>query len=213
MSVTLTFVNKAVDAESTKIILFQQQANPQFNVPDFSEVIAWVVKESGSIQVEPTFIYKPGLQVSISDEESNFTPFYNVSPGHQYNITGSWSRCALEYSNPATREKEIQIVNVMNRGAVDVCCYHSGKLMYKWHNLVPEEMAVFLFKPNIFITVSSEAEEGKALPDNVVQNARVSLLTEGLESACIVLKGGGDEEYSVSLENTVYKEKEDDSKK
>ncbi|NIM16165.1 MAG: hypothetical protein GTO45_29525 [Candidatus Aminicenantes bacterium] len=204
--INLKFWNKSNDVSQSKVVIFQKQVNPDYN----EDTIAWIVIQyCGKGDYHP-FTYNTDLEVSASDSYGNYTPQLNASPGQQFEVKEAPSGHVLTYKGPGTNKDEVQVLNALSMGAINVYCYRSGKLLAQKLNVVPSEMAVFEFLPRIFIGVLTEVQEGEVMNSAVVSQVNTELSLLGLKSADIVMRGGGSGKEAVpftfDLENLVMAE-------
>ena len=102
---------------------------------------------------------------------------------------------------------DIEVVNQMGRGAVNVNAFVAGRLMAAKSAVAPGQKAIFRFSPVLWIGVGSQIEEGRALASAVVSSANTPLELAGIASADIVMTGGGAGEtaqpFQFELENVL----------
>ena len=63
--------------------------------------------------------------------------------------------------------------------------------LFEKNNLDPQQMAVFEFKPTIWIGVVSQVEEGEVMNSAIISDINTELGLLGVASADIVMTGGG----------------------
>ena len=201
-SINLNFINKSNDVNKSKVVLFQKSVNPDYN----EDTIAWKVIEYCGQGDNHPFQYDETLQISAADAYGNFTPQMDASNGQLFEVTDSDSGHVLRYKGPGSNKNEVQVINTMSQGSATINCYRSGKLLASKTNVVPQETALFEFKPRIYIGILAEVSEGKSMNSALVTSlTELSLL--GLVSADVAMRGGGAGRDSISytfeLENKV----------
>jgi hypothetical protein len=97
----------------------------------------------------------------------------------------------LVASGAGTSPDEVQILNALQRGAINAGVYKAGRLLAQKTNIVPQQKAVFQFRPTLWIGVASEVIEGQAMNAAIVSNINTELSLLGIASADIVMTGGG----------------------
>ena len=202
-TIKLNFINKSNDVNQSKVVIFQKQVNPDYN----EDTIAWKVIEYCGQGDHHPFKYHTNLEISASDSYGNFTPHLRADQGQLFGLVETSSGHQLKYRSPGTNKNEVQVLNSLSQGAMNVNCYRSGKLLATKLNVVPGEEAVFEFLPHIYIGVLAEVEEGEVMNSAVVTQVNTQLSLMGLKSADIVMRGGGRGKeaipYTFDLENRV----------
>lgn len=201
--INLKFWNKSNDVNESKIVIFQRQVNPDYN----EDAIAWkVIEYCGQGDYHP-FQYHDNLQISASDSYGNYTPTFDASPSQLWQLVETTSGHMLTFAGQGTNKSEVQVLNGLAQGAINVNCYRSGKLLAQKLNVVPGEEALFEFLPHIYIGVLSEVTEGQVMNSAVVTQVNTELSLLGLKSADIVMRGGGSGKdavpYTFDLEHQV----------
>jgi hypothetical protein len=203
-AINLRLVNQSNDSSNSMYVIFQKNV-----ATSFEEVaVAWkVVKNLGIGDYHP-FQYTYGLQVSAGDSNGNFTPNMSAENGLMYQLVPNSSGHQLVQSGVAAGPNEIDLLNNLNRGAIDANCYRSGKLVATKTSLAPRQKAVFEFKPYIYIGVASQVEEGEIMNSAVISNINTEISLLGIVSADIVITGGGpgtqSTEFKFTLQNVKY---------
>lgn len=204
MDIKLRFVNKSSDGNKSEVVIFQK------NVPTTmaSLSVAWkVIRYCGRDCTHP-FVYPDGYEVSISDEYGNFTPRLPAKNGQMLSLiqTPTGSRRLL-YTGPASASTELDVLNGMSQGAVNVCVFKDGRMVGVKTSVSPGQKAVFQYQPALWIGVTSEVVQGEPISSAVLPNINTELSLIGIASADIVMTGGGPGEgstpYEFNLENIV----------
>jgi hypothetical protein len=187
-TIKLNFINKSQDVNNSSVVIFQKNVKPSFN----ESAIAWqVIKNCGIDDIHP-FTYSQSMTVSASDSFGNFTPQLTANPGDAFDVTLTTSGDQIAKSlTPANDFTEVDVRNLLTTGSITANIYKDGNLLAIKKNIVPQEMAAFVFKPAIYIGIVSNIEEGDVMDSDIVNsiNQQISLL--GVASADIVMSGGG----------------------
>jgi hypothetical protein len=201
MNINLNFINKSNDVNQSKVVVFQKQVNPDYN----EAAIAWKVIEFCGQGDHHPFTYDETLEISAADSYGNFTPLKLAQPGQLFEVKETPSGHMLVYKGPGTNKSEVQVINTLAKGAINVNCYRSGKMLAQKLNIAPQEEAVFEFLPRVFIGVLSEVVESQVMNSAVVTRVNTELSLLGLKAADIVMRGGGVGrdaiEFTFDLEN------------
>jgi hypothetical protein len=185
--VKLKLINASNDVNNSEIVIFQKNAATSFD----EIAIAWkVVENLGSGNYHPfTFTYD--LEVSASDSYGNFTPNVDASPGDLFTMSKDKSGDVLGRAGSATASDEVQLLNALSMGAIDASIYRDDKLLAKKTGIVPQQKAVFKFKPTLFIGVASQVQQGEVIDSAIISSLNTELSLLNVASADIVMTGGG----------------------
>ncbi|WP_411878059.1 hypothetical protein [Polaromonas sp. YR568] len=204
MDIKLRFVNKSSDGNKSEVVIYQKSVLTTMA----SLSVAWkVIRYCGRDCTHP-FVYPDGYEVSISDEYGNFTPRLRAKNGQMLSLisTPTGARRLL-YTGPAGASTELDVLNAMGQGAVDVCIFKDGRLMGAKTSVSPGQKAVFQYQPALWIGVCSEVVQGEPINSAVLPGINTELSLIGIASADIVMTGGGPGEgstaYEFNLENIV----------
>lgn len=185
--IELNFINLSNDVNNSEVVIFGKN-----EATNFDELpVAWtVIKYCGQGDNHP-FTYPMGQTISASDSWGNYTAQLNAPLGQQFAIKLTTSGDQLVPQRPATSPQEIQLLNALPKGAVNANIYKNGRLFASKTRIAPQQMAVFQFKPTIWIGVASQIEQGSVINSAIISqiNTEISLL--GIVSADIVMTGGG----------------------
>ncbi|PZR19962.1 MAG: hypothetical protein DI539_12330 [Flavobacterium psychrophilum] len=201
MDIKLNFINNSNDANNSSIVIFQKNVATNFD----EMAVAWqVIKYCGQGDNHP-FTYPMGNAVGASDSWGNFTPQLQAHEGQMFAMSLTVSGDQLSSFGQATSSKEIQILNNLQRGAINANVYKSGKLLATRTSVAPQQKAVFEFKPTIWIGVASQIEEGQVMNSAILSAINTELSLLGIASADIVMTGGGSgpnaQPFQFNLEN------------
>lgn len=186
-SIKLNFINQSEDANNSEVVVFQK--NEATGVSEMA--IAWqVIQNCGRGDNHP-FEFAVNTFVSASDSYGNYTPQLPANAGEAFAMVLSTSGDQLIADGMANTPSEIDVRNKLSQGSINANIYRSGKLLATKTNVVPGQMAVFIFKPILYIGVVSQVEEGEVMNSAILStiNTEISLL--GISSADIVMTGGG----------------------
>jgi hypothetical protein len=204
MDTKLRFVNKSNDGNKSEVLIYQKNVLTTMA----SLAVAWkVIRYCGRDCTHP-FIYPDGYEVSVTDEYGNFTPRLPAKNGQMLTLvaTPNGSR-RLRYTGPASASTELDVVNGMSQGAVDICIFKDGRMVGAKTSVVPGQKAVFQYVPALWIGVCSEVVQGQPINSAVMSEVNTELSLIGIASADIVMSGGGPGEgstaYQFNLEHIV----------
>ncbi|WP_323119110.1 hypothetical protein [Burkholderia alba] len=205
MNIPLRFINRSNDRGNSEVVLFQRNV-----IPDFDELaVAWkVIRFCGRDCLHP-FVYSTAIELALGDEHGNYSPRLAVrdtgrfvigaQPTGRGRLTPDRSLCAVT--------GEIEVVNQMARGALNVNAYSAGRLIAAKSAVAPGQKAVFRFTPALWIGVASQLQESAALSAGVLSSANTMLPLAGVMRADIVMTGGGSgadaQPFDFVLENVV----------
>lgn len=204
MNIALRFINRSNDCGNSEVVLFQRDV-----VPEFDELaIAWrVIRYCGRDCIHP-FVYSTDIEVALGDDHGNFSPRVAAGNGSRLIVAAHpGGRSRLARALEGTVHTDIEVVNHMARGAVNVNAFVAGRLMAAKSAVAPGQKAVFRFSPVLWIGVGSQIEEGRALASAVISSANTPFELAGIASADIVMTGGGAGEtaqpFQFELENVL----------
>lgn len=201
--VKLNFINLSNDANNSEIVIFGKNVATSFD----ELAIAWtVIKYCGRGDNHP-FTYPMTQAISASDSWGNYTPQQDAPRGQRFAMVLNNSGDQLVAQGPATSPKEIQLLNALPKGAVNAQIYKDGRLFAIRTSIAPQQMAVFEFKPTIWIGVASQVEQGEVMNSAIISNINTEISLLGIASADIVMTGGGSgpnaTAFVFTLENVV----------
>ncbi|MHA3789818.1 hypothetical protein ACX0HA_16545 [Flavobacterium hauense] len=201
MDIHLNFINNSNDANNSSIVIFQKNAATNFD----ELAVAWqVIKYCGQGDNHP-FTYPLSTQVGASDSWGNYTPQLQAQEGQLFQMALTSSGDKLVSAGPATSSKEIQVLNGLQKGAINANIYKAGKLLAIKTSIAPQQKAVFEFKPTLWIGVVSQIDQGEIMNSAVMSNIDTELSLFGIASADIVMTGGGSgpnaQPFRFNLEN------------
>lgn len=114
----------------------------------------------------------------------------------------------LIVTGKAENPNRIEFINGMKEETVKAGIYRSGKRLSLIKDIRPREVVAFEFDSKILIGHIPEWKGYPKIPYNLpgkvgTENIQTELDMEGIFSADIVIRGGGDEPYTYHLENVV----------
>ncbi|CAN7603721.1 hypothetical protein [Polaromonas sp. LjRoot131] len=204
MDIKLRFVNKSSDGNKSEVVVYQKNVLTTMA----SLAVAWkVIRYCGRDCTHP-FVYPDGYEVSITDEYGNFTPRLPAKNGQMLSLVSTpIGGRRLLYTGPASASTELDVLNAMNQGSVDICIFRDGRMVGAKTSVVPGQKAVFQYQPALWIGVASEVVQGQPISSAVMSDINTEISLLGIASADIVMTGGGPGEgstaYQFNLENIV----------
>jgi hypothetical protein len=204
MDIQLNFINQSNDLNSSKVVIFQKNV-----ATDFEELsVAWqVIQNCGQGENHP-FTFPMGMQVGSSDAWGNFSPKLVAQSGQMFEMAKTANGDQLSPTSTPVNPTEVHVLNSLPVGAMNASIYKAGKLLATKTSIVPQEKAVFQFKPTIWIGVASQVEEGKVMNSAIISAVNTEIPLLGIASADILMTGGGpgttSTAFKFSLSNVVY---------
>lgn len=186
--IKLNLINQSNDANNSEILIFQKNVTP-----GFSEIaVAWTVIQNMGQGDHHPFDFPLDLEVDANDAWGNYTPKFPASPGDAYAMVLNTSGDVLQrYPAGAAQPTDIDLRNDLLRGSIGANIYRNGKLLATKTSVAPQQKAVFVFKPTIFIGVASQVQEGSIISSAVLSSVNTELSLLGVRSADILMTGGG----------------------
>jgi hypothetical protein len=200
-TIKLNFINRSNDANNSSVVIFQKNAASNFG----ESHTAWKVIKNPSHKESHPIHYSTNFQVAAQDNYGNYTPQFNAYDGSAFEMVEKASGYTLQPSQYfATNIDEVEVKNNLTQGSIGANCYKDGKLLATKSSIAPGQKAVFKFNPKIYIGVASEVEEGEILNSAIVSKINTEINLFKVESADVVMTGGGSEPFNFSLENVTY---------
>ncbi|MEO3714940.1 hypothetical protein [Roseateles flavus] len=203
MDIQLNFINQSNDASNSEVVVFQRHTAGGSG----DLAVAWtVIKNCGQGSHHP-FVYPLSLAVGARDSDGNYTPQLPAQDGELFKMTLTPSGNQLVPAGAGASPQEVQVLNALDRGAIDALCFRDGRLLAVKHGVAPQQTASFQFKPTIWIGVVSQVQTGEVMNAALLSelNTEISLL--GIASADIVMTGGGagpaSKPFAFELQNIV----------
>ena len=184
--IRLNFINQSNDADNSEVVIFSKNTSGMSELP-----VAWqVIRNCGQGWNHP-FVYPLAVSVGVSDSDGNFSPTLPAENGQSFAVERGPSGDRLIPSGQADNPFVVQIVNNLNQGAVNALIFRAGKPYAIKTAVAPRQMAVFQFRPTIWIGVVSQIEEGDVINTAVMSQIDTEISLFGIASADIVMTGGG----------------------
>ncbi|MBR8299200.1 hypothetical protein KDW49_00485 [Burkholderia dolosa] len=188
MDIRLRFVNRSNDCGNSEVVLFQRDVIPDLD----TFAVAWkVIRYCGRDCFHP-FVYSTDIDVALGDEHGNFSPRVAAPAGTRFAVDAHpTGRGRLVPDRAGASGGDIEVVNRMTRGAVNVNAFSAGRLIAVKEAVAPGQKAVFRFTPTLWIGVASQMQESRALHAAVLSSVNTQLPLAGIAAADIVMTGGG----------------------
>ena len=186
--IKLNLINRSQDVNNSEYLIFQKNVAENFG----ELAVAWRVVQNLGIGDNHPFVYPLEFFVSAGDAFGNFTPQMQAFDGQAFDMVRTTSGDVLRLSpTPASSITEVEVRNQLPNGGISANIFRDGKLLATKTNISPGQKAVFEFKPRIFIGAVSEVVEGEVLNSAVLQEINTEIDLLGIQSADIVITGGG----------------------
>jgi hypothetical protein len=188
MDIRLRFVNRSNDCGNSEVVLFQRDVIPDLD----TFAVAWkVIRYCGRDCFHP-FVYSTDIDVALGDEHGNFSPRVAAPAGTRFAVDAHpTGRGRLVPDRAGASCGDIEVVNRMTRGAVNVNAFSAGRLIAVKEAVAPGQKAVFRFTPTLWIGVASQVQESRALHAAVLSSVNTQLPLAGIAAADVVMTGGG----------------------
>ncbi len=185
--IKLNFINHSNDSNNSSFVVYQK--NVKANLGELP--VAWkTIQNCGQGDHHP-FVYEMDLKVSAADSYGNYTPQFHAADGQLFGMKKTASGDQLVLVGTGSSVTEVQVANQLQVGSVNANIYRSGRLLATKTSVVPQQMAVFEFKPSIFIGAVSQVVEGSLMNSAIMSMVNTELSLLGIASADIVCTGGG----------------------
>jgi len=202
--IKLTFINRSNDRNKSDIVIFQKNV-----ATSYEEIaVAWKVIQQCGQGFYNKFDYPMTMTVSAGDSWGNFSPELPATNGDLFTFGSNGSGDSFQKTGSAASSNEIDVLNGLKLGAINVSILKDGKVLAVKTSVAPNQKAVFEFKPTIFIGVVSQVEEGQIMNSAILSSINTELSLLGIASADIVMTGGGpgptSSAFQFALENVIY---------
>lgn len=198
--IRLRVVNNSND-NSLPILIFQKNVGSSFDETS----TAWIFTENLNQSEIFSFTFGSELRISATDQFGNTTPALLATPGNQYTIIDSGTGAEI-VTGFSSSMRDIEFRNQLNE-TVTANIYRSNKLLAS-KPILPEQTAIFQFRPTIWIGVAAGLTEGQELDSSILSSINTELGLLGIASADIVMTGGGvgpsATPISFSFENIIF---------
>lgn len=202
MTTQLNFINLSNDINNSVFVIFQKNiaAGADDQLP-----VAWHVIENCCRSDQHPFRFPIGMTIGATDSLGHDTPRMPAQYGDMYHVGRTREGEMLSPCGPASSNREIQLRNSLNSGAIDGAIYKEGRLLALTRDIAPGRKAAFKFNPSIWIGVFPQVTQGQLLSADMVSSANTELSLDTIASADLVVRGGGPGRnampFSFSLEN------------
>ena len=202
--IQLNFINQSNDRNNSNVVIFQKNV-----ATSFEEIaVAWKVIQNCGQGFHHPFTYPMTMAVAVSDSRDNYSPQKPAQNGDLFTFSLNQSGDSLQITGAAASANEIDVLNGLELGAINVSVYKAGKVLAVKKTVAPKQKAVFEFLPSIFIGVVSQVEEGQIMNSAILSNINTQISLLGIASADIVMTGGGpgptSSAFQFALENVKY---------
>lgn len=181
-TIKLNLINKSDERDNPDIVICESNT---------AGTVAWrVIQNLGTNDYHP-FTFPMQNQIGASDSYGNYTPAINADNGQKFEMIKDASGDVLKAAGQSENPKAIGLANKLKTGVINVYLYKDAKKFIQASNLTPEQTVFFEPQPKIWIGVATQVAEGQALNSAVLQNINTEINLLGIQSADIVMKGGG----------------------
>jgi hypothetical protein len=195
----LNFINQSNETNNSDVVIFQRNVATDFD----ALAVAWqVIQNCGQGDNHP-FVYPAASTVGASDSYGNYTPQLPAQNGQLFAMTQTASGDQLALAGAASSPVELQVLNSLQRGAINANVYKANKVLALKTSVAPQQKAVFQFKPAIWIGVASEVVEGQVMNSAIISNINTEISLLGIARADIVMTGGGPGPNSTPIQFTL----------
>jgi len=203
MDIRLKFINRATNLYSGDIVLFQKNV-----ATDLEELAtAWKVIRHCGYECHHPIVYPLSFEVTSSDDFGNYSPRIAADRGQLLAVTPTPRGRRLTLHGSSTSPLEVQVLNGLSRGAVNINIFRGGHVLARKTSVAPEQKVVFRFPPELWIGAVSQIEQGGAIDAATLSSVNTQLSLLGIASADIVMTGGGPDAdaraYVFTLQNVV----------
>ncbi|NOQ27164.1 MAG: hypothetical protein GQ564_17525 [Bacteroidales bacterium] len=205
MDIKLNFINNSNDQNNSEIVFFQKNVASDFN----DTIVAWKVVKNCATGWHHNFNFTDEMAISATDSWGNEI----VSPipacnGQSFYVFKDSSGDQLAYNGQEANKDEVELKNDLTTGSISANIYKGGKLLATKTGVSPGQKAAFQFKPSLWVAVVSQVQEGEIMNSAIISDINTELSLLGLESADIVMTGGGigpnASKLEFALENIKY---------
>lgn len=197
----LNFINRSNGGNNENIVIYQPNET-SLGHDEFP--IAWKVIKNCGINESHSFIYSEIVDVAISDSFGGFRDSVEAAEGRlmeyvQGNLGGELRLTSKFTSSPF----EFEVKNDLGGGSVSINCLRSGRVLATIDSVYHGESALFRFSENIFIGVAPDIDEGEKFKASDLVDTAGQLNLTGMESADIIMTGGGEGDNAQPLAFTI----------
>jgi len=188
MDIEITFINNSNDMNNSEVVIFQKNVATNFE----STAIAWKVIKNCGRNWSHKFTYPMSFDVAAADSYGNISDQQAAENGQKWDVVRSYSGDILQLdSESASSQNEIEVKNDLPMSAIDAQIYKSGSLLALKTGVAPSEKAVFEFKPEIYVGVNAQVEEGAVINSAILSDIDQKFSLLGITKANLIMTGGG----------------------
>lgn len=186
--IELRLINNSIDVNTPTVVIFQKNIAD----PTGDTIVAWKVIENCATGWSHPFKFSLDLEVGAGDSWGNYTQAIPAYDGQAFEMVDTDAGHELVLSNnTAVNATEIEIWNKLEQGSLDAVVFRNSRVLARKAGISPGEKAVFEFYPKIWIGIVSQIEEGEVMNSTIVSSITTELSLLGVQSADIVMNGGG----------------------
>ncbi len=187
-SVKLKIINKSKSKEIPNIIIFQKFSQKAF---------AWQVIKHLDVENYHPFLYNFQLEIFTGDAWGNFTFPQVAQKGEIFEMrtTPTGRNILTKSSQEASNNLVIELKNLLRQGSISANLARNQQIIDKINIVVPGQKAVFASLNDLIyfgVNPSKNLEEGDPLSLSFITDHTQSFDMAGLDSASIILTGGGE---------------------
>jgi len=188
MDIEITFINNSNDMNNSEVVIFQKNVATNFE----STAVAWKVIKNCGRNWSYKFTYPMSFDVAAADSYGNISDQQAAENGQKWDVVRSYSGDILQLdSESASSQNEIEVKNDLPMSAIDAQIYKSGSLLALKTGVAPSEKAVFEFKPEIYVGVNAQVEEGAVINSAILSDIDQKFSLLGITKANLIMTGGG----------------------
>lgn len=188
MDIEITFINKSQDMNNSNVVIFQKNVSTDFH----STTIAWKVIKNCGRDWSHKFTYPMTFEVGAEDSFGNVSDLKTAENGQKWAVVYNKSGDILELlEEPSANPFEVEVKNSLDTSSIDAQIYKSGNLLASKTGVSPGEKGVFQFKPEIYVGVNSQVEQGKEINSAIIDDINQKFSLFGLTKANLIMTGGG----------------------
>lgn len=188
MNTRITFINKSLDENNSKVVIFQKSVATNLK----STSTAWRVIEHCGYNWSHEFIYSSSFDVAVKDSYNNHSDKKAASPGEKWVVIQKSAGNMIELdSGTAANREEVEVKNELYMGSIDAQVYKQGGIVVSRNGIPPGQKAIFKLEPYIYVGVHAKVEEGEILSSAVLSDENTRFSLRGINEAQIIMTGGG----------------------
>ncbi|HWU95811.1 MAG TPA: hypothetical protein VN029_09440 [Sphingomonas sp.] len=187
MDIKLNFINQSNALNNPSVVIFQKNVATNFD----ELAVAWkVIRNCGPGSNHP-FTFPMANTIACAFGRDEYGAQLPARNGQRFDAVRSASGEQLIPSSvPATSSKQIELVNMLQKDALNAAMYKSSRLLAQKWSVVPKQKAVFEFRPTLWIGVASQVVEGEVMNSAILSEIDTEVWLLGIASADIVMTDG-----------------------